>query len=137
MTYDEARQVLTAHILPDFLLAYPGIPVETDNRVTIDREEQLTIGMYAELLIGFGDEIQASLGPAGLRRQIGDVAFIINVPEGEGSSAALQLLEWVRAKISRVQLGPLITQPARKEYLGLIEGFEAHSVSARFHYDSI
>lgn len=136
MTYDEARQSLVGYFNAEFSAAFPGVPVEYDNRNLVDLEAQAAIGPFLELAVLFDDSTQASFGAPVLERTTGMMQVIVHAPVGSGSANANEILEWVKRRMRRLNLPSGVqTSGARRSSAGEIPGFSSEALLVGFWYD--
>lgn len=136
MTYDEARQVLTDHFAAAFAAAYPSIPIEYENRTTVDVEAQLSVGPFVEFVVRFHEGQQVSLGQTPLERVIGDVIFVVSAPLGTGVAQTNEILQWFRSRFNRQQLGDLVTTTTSFGRVSEALGYRSAPVLVPFWFDS-
>lgn len=137
MTYDEARQALTDRFNDAFIAAFPTIPVEYDNRETVDVEAQVSIGPFVEFFVRFHEGQQMTMGQQPLERVLGDVIFIVNAPLGTGTAKTNELHQWAHTQLSRQQLGDLVTQTASPGKVSEALGYRSAPLLIPFWFDSI
>lgn len=135
MTQDEARQAIVAHMEAAFPAAFPGVPVEYENRDTVDPEAQSKIGPYLEVGIDVLDGEQITMSDPALERYYGMLTVTVNVPRGSGVAKQNELVEWVLARFGREDLTGVRFKTGRPGKAWDKQGFHKKPVFVPFWFD--
>jgi hypothetical protein len=100
------------------------VAVEYENRFIVDPEQQQKPFLCVELK--FNDGKQADLSAKPRHRLVGFVILTVKVREGEGTAAAMRLLEHFYPRLQHRKIGDMhiefakvVTPPARSGWYGL------------------
>lgn len=136
MTEDDARQALVTIFDAAFKAAWPAVPVEYDNRATVDRDAQLQVGPFVEFAVDIYESEAANVGFPVLERTLGAVFVVVNAPSGSGTSQTLQILETVKRTLSYKQQGTLHTFGTSRSKVADLPGYRSEALLVSFYYDT-
>lgn len=136
MTEDEARQALVTLFDVAFKEEWPSVPVEYDNRATVDREAQLQVGPFLEFAMDIYESEAANVGFPVLERTLGAVFVAVNAPAGSGTSQTLQILETVKRILSYKQVVTLHTFGTSRSKVADLPGYRSEALLVSFYYDT-
>lgn len=135
MTQDEARQKIVAHFDQAFAEAFAGVPVEYENRSTVDREAQSKIGPFVELTVEVTDAEQITMSDPALERCYGMLVVTVSVPLGSGVARQNKIVEWVLAKFGREDLAGVRFKTGRPGKAWDAQGFHTKPTFVPFWFD--
>ena len=133
MNFDQARAAVFGRMNTVFEVANPTVPVQYENRLTVDLATQEVPFVVCELAFGDGEQVNLGLTPQ--VRYRGAIYLSVWAKEGEGSTTALGLLSALATDFKPQALGSLYLQAARPMPGRTAQGWYVLTLRVPFYFD--